>query len=428
MGYRQRMRFRASRVAIVVAAAVALAGCANGDDSRSNPPGPITATIYSSFPLRGEHQARGRDLVRAIRLALEDARQRAGGVRLRYVSLDATAGSTGRTEPIVAARNARRAVQDATTVAYIGELESADSAVSIPITNEAGVLQVSPTNTVTGLTTSGPGALPGEPARHYVRDPRTYARVIATNRRQAAAQVELMEELEVRSVYVLDDGTPYGTDVAANLVAAAERAGLTVAGRRRWDPAARSFTGVADGIRASRPDAIFTGGTLANAPARLYEAIGERMPAALIFAPDALAVPELSARLGAGLRDRVLLTSPIPGLADPEGEARGLLRRLAAAHGTTPGAVDPYAPYAYEAARAVIAAVAEAGADPAGVVEAFFSIEDRDSVLGRYDIAESGDTSLDLFAAAEFRGSELVPATTSAEARRQMERRARDRP
>ena len=43
-----------------------------------------------------------------------------------------------------AAANARQATQDSTAIAYIGELDSAATLTSLPITNDARMLQVSP--------------------------------------------------------------------------------------------------------------------------------------------------------------------------------------------------------------------------------------------------------------------------------------------
>ena len=58
---------------------------------------------------------------------------------------------------------------------------------------------------------------------------------------------------------------------------------------------------------------------------------------------------------------------------------------------------DPYALYSYEAMNVILLAIKNAGDeadDRAAVVEAFFDIEDRKSVLGTYSIDENGDTTL----------------------------------
>ena len=61
-------------------------------------------------------------------------------------------------DPDKTAENARKAVENTRTIAYIGELDSGATAISLPITNEAGFVQVSPGSTAVGLTKFLPGA------------------------------------------------------------------------------------------------------------------------------------------------------------------------------------------------------------------------------------------------------------------------------
>jgi branched-chain amino acid transport system substrate-binding protein len=140
-----------------VAVALALGVSACGDDE-----GPATAgggsekgstlTIYSSMPLQGDSRPQSEDIVRGIEMAIEKVGKMAGNHTIRLVSLDDATASTGKWEPGQVSSNARRAVGDKSTIAYIGEFNSGASAVSIPIINEAGILQVSPSNTYVGLT------------------------------------------------------------------------------------------------------------------------------------------------------------------------------------------------------------------------------------------------------------------------------------
>ena len=54
--------------------------------------------------------------------------------------------------------NAERAADDPSAIAYLGELDLGASAVSVPVTNDAGLLQVSPTDGLTSLTQTPPAA------------------------------------------------------------------------------------------------------------------------------------------------------------------------------------------------------------------------------------------------------------------------------
>ena len=58
---------------------------------------------------------------------------------------------------------------------------------------------------------------------------------------------------------------------------------------------------------------------------------------------------------------------------------------------------DAYALYAYEAMSAILSAIKSAGdkgGDRQAVIEQFFKIKDRSSVLGSYSIDANGDTTL----------------------------------
>ena len=77
----------------------------------------------------------------------------AGGLRIRAIYLDDTAGhgANARWSPAAAAANARRASQDSTAIAYIGDFDSGATRFSLPITNEAHILQVSPASSAVDL-------------------------------------------------------------------------------------------------------------------------------------------------------------------------------------------------------------------------------------------------------------------------------------
>ena len=83
------------------------------------------------------------------------------------MSLDDSTAQAGAWTPEATSANARKAAQDDSTIAYLGEFNSGASAVSMPILNEAGVPQNGLTNTAVGLTSDAPGSEPGEPDKYY---------------------------------------------------------------------------------------------------------------------------------------------------------------------------------------------------------------------------------------------------------------------
>lgn len=193
----------------LTAAAVALTLAATGGlllaggDSQ-----PTTLTVYVSLPVRGSEGMRSAEMVRGMRLALRRARGRAGRFRMRLAPLDDSGGPRGWSARAVAA-NARRAAADERAAVYIGELDSAASAVSIPILSRAKIAQLSPASTAVGPTIHEPGAAAGEPAKHYADGFRNFARIVPRDSVQAQALMSLVRADRCSGVAILrsrDDG------------------------------------------------------------------------------------------------------------------------------------------------------------------------------------------------------------------------------
>ena len=117
-----------------------------------------TLTIYSSLPLQGTSKEQSEAVIDGEKLALKKAGNKVGNFKIKYVSLDdSTAQNPGTADEAQTAQNARKAVQDKSTIFYLGEFNSGGTKVSLPILNKAGIPQISPSNTYVGLTTDKPG-------------------------------------------------------------------------------------------------------------------------------------------------------------------------------------------------------------------------------------------------------------------------------
>jgi branched-chain amino acid transport system substrate-binding protein len=351
--------------------------------------------VYSSLPLQGPLGGMARDIVRGIELANEHA-----GRPVRYVSLDDSTRRAGTWVPERVAANARRVVDDDRTIAYIGELNSGASAISIPILNDTGILQVSPSNTAIGLTEDGPGAEPGEPDRYYPSGRRTFGRVIPNDQVQGGAAATLLRDLGVKRLFVAHDGEVYGRGLA-NLVAQAARArGIRVVRSRRLARRGRNAAALAREARRRRADGLFYGGVTANGAVRLWRAMARNRRLRWLVGGDGVAETGFTRRIPRRTRRKTRVM--IDRLA-PEGYPAGGQEILAAL-----GAPDPYALYGYEAMRLVLDSLARGGPTRQGVIDAFFATRDRDSVLGRYSIDANGDTTFSVWGAYRLSGGSLI--------------------
>ena len=367
-------------------------------------------TVYSSLPLQGDSQPQSEDIERAIQLALDEHGGRAGEVPIRYVSLDDAREDTGSADPEQIAANAERAAGDATAIAYIGEFNSFASKVSIPILNEAGVLQISPSNTEVGLT-RGSGAAPGEPDIYYPTGERTFGRVVPADHIQAAAIATLMEEKGCVNAYIAeDDGSPYGASIAGLVDATAEAHGLEIVAHTTT--AETDLATIADDVAASGADCFFFAGLTRDGAADLFADVAALDSDIVLFGPDSLAERAFTDHVAPEFEARVFITNPTLPADEYPAAAQDFFDSFAATYGHEP---EPYAIYGYEAMNVALLAIEAAGDDAtpdaagrAAVVAQFFGIEDRESVLGTYSIDDSGDTTLAEYGGYTVRDGELA--------------------
>jgi len=334
------------------------AGCAG---TGSGIEGGERVTIYVSMPLRGPDSVEGRDVVRAARLALAGAGGKVGELTVRAIYLDDTGGSgaAARWSQAVAAANARRAAQDYSAIAYLGDFHSGATRASLPITNAARMLQVSPASAAVDLVQPYLGAGDQIPEEVQATGDRTFGRVIPSDEVQAEAAAGWTKRLGARRVGTLSDGSEFGRTMVRAFRQSLPSARLT---RRRDD-------------------------------LRYYGGGPNRLPATLIHGSTGTVMGS-DALLGVRSAPGILVTSAAqdPAQLPPTGErfVRAFRRRYAREPGR-------YAAYGYEAMGVVLDSIRRAGDQGDSrdaVVDAFFDTQNRDSVLGTYSIDEVGNTTL----------------------------------
>lgn len=371
----------------------ALAGCGAAQSGSSAISG-STLTIYSSLPHRGIDADTSRDLEDAERLALHQAGGRVGKYAIRYVALDSASPVSGVSDPSTVSANTRRAAADTTTIAVLGGGSSASSAVSIPILNEAGILEVSPRSTAVELTRSTP-SVPGAPSKYYPAassNGRTFGRVVPQDTFQAAAQLDYMRRRRVRKLFILTDGGLDGQSVAALLRSQAKAKGIAVADQQAIDPRAKAFPSIELAVRGSGAQAVFYGG-LAPSAVPLFRALNAADPRLELYATANLAQDGFAAALPPAVRGQTFLTSPAPGPGALPAAGKKFVADFRAATGRPP---QPSAIFGYEAMAVVLDAIRRAGNDGnrrKDVMKAFLATRDRPSVVGTYSIDADGDTS-----------------------------------
>jgi branched-chain amino acid transport system substrate-binding protein len=393
-----RVRSVAASGCLVTALAFGVAACGGDDNEKSSggggdSGGRTALTIYSSLPLQGDSRPQSTDVVNGEKLALEEAGGKVGKFTIKYVSLDDATAAAGKWDPGQTSADGRKAAQDPSTIAYLGEFNSGASAISIPILNEANILQVSPSNTYVGLTRAE-GADKGEPDKYYPAGKRTYGRVVPADHIQAAAQVTYQKDQGCKKTYILNDKEVYGKGIAVQVENLGKAQGLQIAGNDGIDTKAANFRTVAQKIKASGADCMFFGGITQNKGVQVFKDVHAAVPTAKLFGPDGVAESAFSEKIGSSVEKQTYITNPTldPKLYPPA--AQDFFAKFKEKFGNDP---QPYAIYGYEAMKVALLAIQNAGDkgnDRQAVIDAFFKIKDRDSVLGKYSIDENGDTTL----------------------------------
>jgi branched-chain amino acid transport system substrate-binding protein len=355
-----------------------------------------TRTIYSSLPLQGASRAQTTAMVQGIRLALQQANNRAGNFTVRYQSLDNSTAQAGTWTPERTTANASRAARDENTGAYIGEFNSGGSAISMPILNGAGVPQISPANTAVGLTSDEPGADEGEPDKYYPTGQRHYVRIVPKDTIQGAALATVMREDGCRNVVIANDREVYGAGLARNIENSAREQGLNIVSNNGIDTQAPNYRSLAQRAAGQDADCFVFSGITANGAVQIFkdfQAAGIRR----LYGPDGVAESGFADPEDGGIPASVARNVKVTvATLDPESyppEGRQFFQQFEQEYNESNP--DPYAIYGYEAMRLALDAIerSQTGERP-DIIRALFNTRDRESVLGRYSIDENGDTTL----------------------------------
>jgi branched-chain amino acid transport system substrate-binding protein len=374
------VRRRAAAFCAAVAAC-ALAGCSTQTNTAVTVSGK-TLTIYLSRPPGAAGGQAATDVLDAERLAARQSPDTAGKFKLEFAEL-------GRRELTA---NARTAVQNTSAIAYLGEIDPGTSQLTVPITNELGLLEISPTDTAVYLT-QATAAVSDSPGTFYPSSSsyhKTFARVVPTTAAEAQALISELRKLGLTRLYVGDDGSSYGASIALEMRSDASVAGLVAVS----SPAAA--------------DAIFYGAVPGATATAALDRFATQAPGVKLFAPSALYDDTFVAGLSAAAQANLLVSSPgfmASGLT-PSG--RQFESAFTAAYGRAPA---PEAIFGYEAVSALVAVLGQEGASAgnrADVVSAFRTLKNRSSVLGTYSIV-GGDTTIAPFVIARPEGGKLVP-------------------
>jgi branched-chain amino acid transport system substrate-binding protein len=354
-----------------------------------NPDGNLL--IASDLPLQGSGRTQTIQMTKAIAFVFNAAGWKAGNYTIAYQSCDDSTAQAGKWDSGTCQSNANNYAADASVVGEIGTYNSGCAGIEIPIDNRAPngpLAMISPANTYVGLTHSGPGTAAGEPGKYYPSGTRNYARVVAADDYQGAADATLIKSLGNKKVFVLNDKEAYGQGVATNTKNALGKLGVKVVKYTAYDPKATSYAALALQIKSSGATAVFIGGLICENGGKLVKDIRTGAPNVQIFLPDGFSPFGDLAKQSGGASNGSYGT--VAGLPNSKLPAAGqtFVKAFSASQGGA--AVQPYSVYATAVAQLYLAAIAASDGTRAGVAAAIYKVH-ANTVLGTVAFNSNGD-------------------------------------
>jgi branched-chain amino acid transport system substrate-binding protein len=349
--------------------------------------------IASDLPLQGSGRTQTAQMTRAIKFIFAQHGWKAGKYTLAYQSCDDSTAQAGKWDSGKVSANANAYAQNSSVAGVIGTFNSGAAEIMIPILNRASngpIAMVSPANTYVGLTHGGPGTAAGEPGKYYPTGKRNYARVVAADDYQGAADAILTKSLGIKKVYILNDKEAYGLGVATNFRNAAKKLGLTIAGFTAWDGKASSYEALAVKIKASGAQGVFLGGLICENGGKLIKDISAGASGVKILTPDGFTpISAVAQQAGSAAEGAYVSVAGLPNTA-LKGAGKTFVKNFTKADKKAP---DPYSVYAAQAAEVMVGAIAQSNGTRADIAKQLFKLKLANSILGTVSFNANGDVT-----------------------------------
>jgi branched-chain amino acid transport system substrate-binding protein len=330
---------------------------------------PEVVKIGFAGPLTGPVARVGKDLQYGAQLALDEANAKhpsIGGKPVMYV-LDV---QDDQADPHVAVQVAQKLVDDG-VVGVIGHYNSGCSIPASAVYHQANVAMITPGSTNPDLTkqgfkdvfrTMGHDGVGGVVAGHFV-----------------------VEQMKAKRIGIIDDRTAFGEGLANAFEKGAKEAGGNIVDREFTNDKAVDFRAILTNLKSKNVDVIFFGG-LDEQGAMLIKQMRSLGLTAQLFGAGALksnAFLQIAGAAGEGTQD----LEPGPAL-DKLPAAQEFGKRYKARFNQD---VELYAPFAYDAALAMIKAIQDANSlDRQKIVDSLAKVS-VSGVTGKIAFDANGD-------------------------------------
>jgi branched-chain amino acid transport system substrate-binding protein len=342
--------------------------------------------IYSSVPMSG--MSSGKEVYNGAAMAFAETGYKVGDFTIEFIAKD-DGDATGQWLPELENKIATEAAADPDVMVYMGTYNSGAAKVSIPITNKAGIAQISVSNTWPGLTQ--PGFLEGEPGVFYPSGKRTFFRTCPTDAMQGPAEALWAKELGFKSVYVVDDSDAYGIGVASLFTKKAEEIGIKVfAHESITSKDVAHIKKIVTKIKVANPDLVYYGGMTVGGVVTLVKEMRANKITAKVMGADGIYEPVFVEQLGKDAENIYISSPGVPVKNMPEA-GKEIAKKYRAKYGVDP---DINAVTSYEAAQIVITAIERAGVKDRNIILNEIAKTNYSGVFGPTSFDSNGDTTL----------------------------------
>lgn len=324
--------------------------------------------IGSAAPLTGPQASLGKDNENGARLAFDEANAQGlmlGGKQVKFELMSEDDQADPRTGTVVAQK-----LVDAKVKGVVGHLNSGTTIPASKIYSDNNVPQVSPSATAIPYTAQG-----------Y----KTAFRVMTNDEQQGAVLGNYAAtKLGAKKIAIIDDRTAYGQGLADQVAKAAKEAGADVVAREYTSDKANDFTAILTSIKGKKPDVIFYGGMYPQGAPMVKQMKGLGIKAKLLGG-DGMQTAEFLSISGADGEGVVASSPGVPVESMPGG------KDFVAKYTAKYGQIQLYAPYAYDAAWAIINAMKAANSpDPAVYLPELAKVSFT-GVTGQISFDQKGD-------------------------------------
>ncbi|MEN9558800.1 MAG: Leucine, isoleucine, valine-, threonine-, and alanine-binding protein [Pseudomonadota bacterium] len=389
------MRKNIFALSLVSAATLALVGCGPKEEPKkaeaakapaaAAAPADVTVVkIGHVGPLTGAIAHLGKDNENGARLAVDEANAKGiklGGKAVKFELMGEDDEADAKKGTVVAQK-----LVDAKVAGIVGHLNSGVTIPASAIYNTAGIPFISPSATNPKVTEQG-----------YKVAFRTVGR---DDQQGPAVASYVAGDLKAKKVAIIDDATAYGEGLANEVEKSLKAANVGIVGREKTNDKATDFKAILTKLKGKNPDVVFYGGMDATGGPLLKQARELGIKATFAFG-DGACTDDMGKLAGEAANGFVCSQAGIP----TQAASKGFLDAFKAKYGDA----KQYAPFSYDAANLLIAAMQKAdSADPAKYLPELAKIS-FDGASGKIEFDAKGDRKDAEMTIFEFKGGKVVP-------------------